>query len=286
VSSRITVEDLRLVEAVGRHGSVGAAARELLVSQPAASKRLAALERRVGATLFDRDTTGARPTAAGRELTTQGGHLLARLESLAERTLAAAGSRSLSVGTIPSLASLVFTALEAELDGVVVQPEVEHGPLLARSVADGGLDAAVVTISDQAVLPRGLVSTRVGRSPLVTLVPDGADAPGTGRGAYAGRTVFSCTVDNAGEVLHRRLTDLGATARPAATAETAVRMARLRRCLAVVPELLARWHTAPGDRVVPGPLPGETRISLVTRAPVPGDLADVLPRLRDRLLGT
>ncbi|HEY5785932.1 MAG TPA: LysR family transcriptional regulator [Microlunatus sp.] len=57
--------DLRLVAAVARLGSLGAAARELLVSQPSASQRLAALERRCGLRLFDRDNSGARPTAAG-----------------------------------------------------------------------------------------------------------------------------------------------------------------------------------------------------------------------------
>ena len=68
MSSLPQVDDLRLVEAVLRHGSLGAAARELHISQPAASTRLATLERRIGERLFDRDTTGARPTPAGRAL--------------------------------------------------------------------------------------------------------------------------------------------------------------------------------------------------------------------------
>lgn len=285
MSSRISVDDLQLVEAVARHGSLGAAAREMLVSQPAASKRLAALERRIGTRLFDRDTTGARATAAGRELAAQGSHVLSHLDSLPERTLAAASARSVAVGTIPSLAPLVFTALEAELVGVAVQPEVEHGPLLARRVADGAIDAAVVTISEQSVLPLGLVATPVGTSPLVTLLPDGVDPPGRGRRPYDGRTVFYSTLDLAGEVLHRRLADLGAVARPGATGETTISMARLRGCPAVVPELSARWYAVPGDRVLPAPWRGATRVSLISRAPVPADLAQALPGVRQRLLG-
>src|SRR5688572_21603936 len=80
------VDDLRLVDAIARHGSLGAAARELLVSQPSASQRLAALERRCGVRLFDRDNTGARPTAAGQEMVAEAGHILGHLERVFERS--------------------------------------------------------------------------------------------------------------------------------------------------------------------------------------------------------
>src|SRR5918998_374747 len=161
MSTSPTVDDLRLVEAVARHGSLGAAARELLVSQPAASQRLASLERRLGTRLFDRDTTGARATAAGRELVDQAQHVLDHLDSLVERTLAAARSRTLSIATIPSLAGIVFVALDAELDDVVVQPWVDHGPQLIGRVEAGTLDAAFVTIARQTVLPPRLAVTEV-----------------------------------------------------------------------------------------------------------------------------
>ena len=49
-------------------------------SQPSASQRLAALERRAGVELFDRDTTGARPTAAGTEMVANAQHVLGHLE--------------------------------------------------------------------------------------------------------------------------------------------------------------------------------------------------------------
>ena len=59
------VMDLRLVDAIGETGAIGSAAAELHMSQPSASQRLAVLERRLGAVLFERDTTGARLTAEG-----------------------------------------------------------------------------------------------------------------------------------------------------------------------------------------------------------------------------
>jgi DNA-binding transcriptional LysR family regulator len=285
MSSYPTVEDLRLVDAVARHGSLGAAARELLVSQPSASQRLAALERRVGASLFDRDTTGARPTAAGREFCEQAAHVLGHLGAIVERTLSAAQSRTVSVGAFPSVAGTLFAALDVLLDEVVVQPEVEHGPRLLEWVERGTLDAAFVTIAKQVPIARGLVVTEVGRHDLVTLLPDGAPAPGPGRRPYAGQTVVYCTLDLSADAVHRRLTELGAHARPSATAEAAVRTARERRCAAVVPDMVARWYAAPGDRTAPAPTRGRVTLSMVSRSPAPSILADVLPGLRERLRG-
>ena len=81
-----------------------AAARELLVSQPSASHRLAALKRRCGVRLFDRDATCARATAAGNEMVIQAQHVLGHLERVFKRSRRAARSDS-------SLAMLVFPAL-------------------------------------------------------------------------------------------------------------------------------------------------------------------------------
>ncbi|MDR7384030.1 LysR family transcriptional regulator [Promicromonospora iranensis] len=283
MSSYPTVEDLRLVDAVARHGSLGAAARELLVSQPSASQRLAALERRVGVTLFDRDTTGARPTAAGQEFREQAAHVLDHLGAIVDRTLVAARSRTVSVGTIPSLAGTLFAVLDVLLDDVVVQPEVEHGPRLLEWVERGTLDAAFVTIAKQVPIARGLVITEVGQHDLVTLLPHGAPERGQGRRPYTGQTVVCCALDLSRDVLLQRLTDLGAHVRQAATAESAVRTARERRCAVVVPDMVAHWYAAPGDRIVPAPVRSRVRLSMVTRSPAPSDLVDVLPGLRERL---
>lgn len=278
-----TVEDLRLVDAVARHGSLGAAARELLVSQPSASQRLAALERRVGASLFERDTTGARPTAVGREFCEQAGRVLDHLGVIVDRSLAAARSRTVSVGTIPSLAGTLFAALDSLLDDTVIQPEVEHGPRLLEWVERGTLDAAFVTIAKQVPIARGLVVTEVGQCDLVTLLPDGAPQRGRGRRPYTGQTVVCCTLDLSREILLQKLSGLGAHTRPSATAESAVRTGRERRCAVVVPDMVAHWYAAPGDRIQPAPVRSRVRLSLVSRSSAPADLVDALPGLRRRL---
>lgn len=56
---------LELLLAVARLGSLGAAARELGITQPAASSRLRSMERQLGVALVDRSPRGSRLTAAG-----------------------------------------------------------------------------------------------------------------------------------------------------------------------------------------------------------------------------
>ncbi len=286
MTSRFTVDDLQLVEATARHGSLGAAAKELLLAQPSASRRLAALERRLGARLFDRDTTGARATPAGRELARHAARLLADLDALPERILAAVDVPALSVGTIQSLSPMVFTALDIELAEVIVQPEVDHGPVLLRLIHEGSLDAAIITIGEQTVTPRGLQRSVIGVSPLVVVLPEGTDLPNAKRRPFAGRPVLYSTIDLAGRAVHQRLSDLGAIPRPGATIEATLRVARHLRCPALVPDLAARWYGAPGDRVVPSPVPGQVTLSLFSRPPQPSSLTQALPRIAQRILGT
>jgi DNA-binding transcriptional LysR family regulator len=57
--------DLRHALAIGRQGSPGAAARELGVNATTVQRRLDALERQLGARLFDRSRRGYQPTEAG-----------------------------------------------------------------------------------------------------------------------------------------------------------------------------------------------------------------------------
>ncbi|WP_372824401.1 LysR family transcriptional regulator [Polaromonas sp.] len=57
--------DLELVVAVQEHGSLSAAALSLDVAPPVVSKRLAALEARLGQSLFQRTTRRVSPTAEG-----------------------------------------------------------------------------------------------------------------------------------------------------------------------------------------------------------------------------
>ncbi|NEA51730.1 LysR family transcriptional regulator, partial [Streptomyces sp. SID10815] len=56
---------LELLLAVARLGSLGGAARELGITQPAASSRVRSMERQLGLALVDRSPRGSRLTDAG-----------------------------------------------------------------------------------------------------------------------------------------------------------------------------------------------------------------------------
>jgi DNA-binding transcriptional LysR family regulator len=60
--------DLRVLEAVARHGSMNRAAVELNMVQSNVTARIRVLEEQVGTQLFDRSRRGVMLTAAGRRL--------------------------------------------------------------------------------------------------------------------------------------------------------------------------------------------------------------------------
>jgi DNA-binding transcriptional LysR family regulator len=284
MSSYPEAGDLRLVEAIGRHGSLGAAARELLISQPAASQRLAALERRCGLRLFDRDTTGARPTAAGKEMVAEAVHVLGHLERTFERVRAAAESETITVGTISSLAALLFPALHLALPDLRTSQVVEHGPRLVDWVAEGSLDAAFMAIAGQIELPTGVTGHLVGVDRIGVLAPATCDLQSTDRRQFAGRTVVTYTTDYSGEELDERVVALGATPYRAATAETAVRMGRLLGHPVVMPRSLLRAYLGESDREFVTTRFGGPRLSLVARAPAPPYWKAALPTIARELL--
>lgn len=55
-------DDLKIVQAIARSGSLNAAAKWLGSTQPTVSRRLDGLERRIGAKLFERELSGLSPT--------------------------------------------------------------------------------------------------------------------------------------------------------------------------------------------------------------------------------
>ncbi len=65
---RVRWDDLRIVLAIQRSGSLSAAGRALSVSHATVYRRLEALEARLGARLFERARTGYTPTPAGEAL--------------------------------------------------------------------------------------------------------------------------------------------------------------------------------------------------------------------------
>jgi DNA-binding transcriptional LysR family regulator len=260
-----------LVLAISGAGSVGAAARQLQVTQPSASQRLARLERRAGVTLFDRDTQGARPTAAGAELARQAEHILGHLGGAFEAARSAADSRWPRVGTIASLAELVLPIVDGALDGI--DQVVDHGDRLIAWLDEGTLDGAVVAIADQTELPRTLRVHRIGADKLVLVLPRGVGPPRAGAQPFRDREVVFASYDAGSARIRQSLAAAGAAPRGAATIPAALATARRRGCAAVVPRSATRapaWRVA-GDRVRPLPWRYRLRLDLVLpRHPLTG----------------
>jgi DNA-binding transcriptional LysR family regulator len=68
IGRRLKLRDLHILLAVAKSGSMGKAASDLAVSQPAVSKAVADLEHTLGVRLLDRGPQGVEPTMYGRAL--------------------------------------------------------------------------------------------------------------------------------------------------------------------------------------------------------------------------
>ncbi|MGY8524300.1 LysR family transcriptional regulator [Paracidovorax citrulli] len=97
--------DIAFFAMLNKHGSLAAAAQELGVTPPAVSKRLAALERRLGVRLLQRTTRRLSLTPEGETYLIEGTRVLAELEAL-ERTVT--GSSATPHGLLRVSATLGF----------------------------------------------------------------------------------------------------------------------------------------------------------------------------------
>lgn len=79
--------DLRIALAIGRGGSLAAAATQLKVNSTTVLRRLGALEFRLGARLFDRARSGYQPTEAGLLVIEQAQRMADRAEEIERRVL-------------------------------------------------------------------------------------------------------------------------------------------------------------------------------------------------------
>ncbi len=118
-------DDLGFFTVLARHPSLAAAASELALSPPAVSRRLAALEQRLGVRLLNRTTRRLSLTPEGERYLEEGERLLRELEHL-ERTLSA--GRELPRGLLRVNATFGFGRRHlapAVSDFVRRHPEVE-----------------------------------------------------------------------------------------------------------------------------------------------------------------
>lgn len=171
---------LAAMVAVAHEGSFGAAADELGYSQATVSQQIAALERLVGAELFERPG-GPRPvtlTAAGRVLLPSAEHILGHVRN-AQRDIddALAGTAGrVSIGTFQSvsvhLLPQAVRALREEAPGITV--DLYEGPSSEGLIDDLLDDELDVTFIEGSYSDPRVDVTELGRDPYLLLLAKGS----------------------------------------------------------------------------------------------------------------
>jgi len=159
--------------------SFSKAGEQLLLTQPAVSKRIAALELELGARLFDRIGKKVLLTEAGRELYGRAKHILLEMDdcrraitNLAETVsgrLSFATSHHIGLHRLPLiLKQFSITYPEVELDIRFMDSEQAY-----PAIANGEVELALVTLAGRPV--PGLQDLPIWRDPLVVVVSPGHD---------------------------------------------------------------------------------------------------------------
>jgi DNA-binding transcriptional LysR family regulator len=208
--------DLELVVAIGRTGSLTAAARQLHIAQPPLSRRLKRIESEVGAPLFTRGRHGATPTVVGRTLVDRAEAALRAIRTAEQDAQDVAGGRAgrLNIGVTPTLGAVLLpgalaafrqTHRDVRLD-LVASGDSAH---LRQQVREGGLDVALAVLA-RPPEPGTRVALR-GQQRFVLIAPRdlrlGRSASSTkvGRAALAGLPVVALTK---GSGLRQQLDDV------------------------------------------------------------------------------
>jgi molybdate transport repressor ModE-like protein len=143
---------LQILRAVGRTGSLTAAARELSYSTPAVWQQMRRLETEAGAVLMDRHARGVRLTPAGRTLARHAETLLdaARRAEADVRRVGAGEVRVVAFASAAALTVPAAAALATEQPGArVALDDADPDEAVAR-LREGGADVAVVFAYDDA----------------------------------------------------------------------------------------------------------------------------------------
>ena len=172
----VDLESLRLIPLIDSGGSLGAAARALGISQPAASARLRSLEARYRLTLVTRSARGSTLTDDGRAVCAWAQAVLAELSHLEAGmdALAAARRGDLKIAASLTIAEHLMPQWLGELQRS--QPEVHAGLIVANSaevltqVRSGAVSVGFI---ESPVVNRGVRSQSVGSDRLAVVVAPG-----------------------------------------------------------------------------------------------------------------
>lgn len=181
-----TLRQLEYLVAVDDHGTFGAAADALHISQPALSTQVAEAEQRLGLVVFERGRHGARPTPEGVPVLAAARRVLDEARHLVQVARDRAGDLAgpLSIGVIPTIAPYLLPTVVRETmrryPAVELQLREDRTADLLVLLGAGKIDLALLA----APVPgdvSGLEVVELARDPFVLALPDGHPFAGRGR---------------------------------------------------------------------------------------------------------
>ncbi|MFJ7631467.1 LysR family transcriptional regulator [Streptomyces sp. NPDC097595] len=164
---------LELLLAVARHGSLGRAARDVGITQPAASSRVRSMERQLGLALLDRSPRGSRLTDAGALVTDWARRVVEAAEAFDAGAQALRDRRDsrLRVAASMTIAEYLLPgwliALRAERPGTAVSLLAGNSAVVAERLLSGDADLGFV---EGLSVPAGLDGTVIAHDRLVVVV--------------------------------------------------------------------------------------------------------------------
>ncbi|MEU0373716.1 LysR family transcriptional regulator [Streptomyces sp. NPDC006283] len=160
---------LELLLAVARHGSLGRAAREIGITQPAASSRIRSMERQLGVALVDRSPRGSELTEAGSLVTDWARRIVEAAEAFDAGAQALRGRRDsrLRVAASMTIAEYLLPgwliALRGERPDTAVSLIAGNSSAVAQRLLSGEADLGFV---EGLAVPEGLDGTVIGHDRL------------------------------------------------------------------------------------------------------------------------
>jgi len=180
------LRQLEYLVAVADHGTFGAAAEALRISQPALSTQVAEVEQRLGLWVFERGRQGASATPEGEAVVTAARRVLEEVAALVRIARERAGDLAgpLALGVIPTIAPYLLPSVVRETmrryPSVQLQLREERTADLLVSLRAGTIDLALLA----APVPgdvTGLEIVDLARDPFVLALPDGHPFAGRAR---------------------------------------------------------------------------------------------------------
>lgn len=176
MSGRPDLESLRILVLVGEHGSLGAAATVLGVSQPAVSKRLSTMERQLGLALVERTRRGSALTSDGRMVADWARRVLDELDALVTGVEALRGEQNAQLRVAASMTVAEHLApgwigeLRRTAPRLHVGLQVTNSAAVADQVREHRVELGFVEVP---TVPKGLSAKNITDDRLIVVVsPD------------------------------------------------------------------------------------------------------------------